>query len=54
MGISQATFFNWKKKFGSLGVSELRKLEDQNHQLKKLVVDLSLDKQILQDFIKKI
>jgi putative transposase len=41
MGISQATFFNWKKKYGSMGVSELRKLrqlEEENQQLKKLAI----------------
>ena len=56
MGISDATVYNWKKKFGGLGVSELRKLrqlEEENQQLKRLVADLSLDKQILQDVIKK-
>jgi putative transposase len=56
MGISQATFFNWKKKFGGLGLSELRKLkqlEEENNQLKKLVAELILDKQMLQDVIKK-
>lgn len=56
MGISQATFFNWKKKYGGVGVSELKKLrqlEEENYQLKKLVADLSLDKQMLQDVIKK-
>lgn len=56
MGVSQATFFNWKKKYGGLGVPELRKLrqlEEENAQLKKLVADLSLDKQMLQDVIKK-
>lgn len=56
MGISEATFYNWKKKFGGLGVSELRKLrqlEEENRQLKKLVADLSLDKQMLQDVLKK-
>ncbi len=56
MGISAATFYNWKKKYGGLGVSELRRLknlEDENSQLKKLVADLSLDKQILQDVLKK-
>jgi putative transposase len=45
----------WKKKYGGLGVSELRKLrqlEEENHQLKKLVADLSLDKQMLQDVLK--
>ena len=57
MGISQATFFNLKKKYGGLGISELRKLsqlEEENAQLKKLVADLSLDKQMLQDVIKKV
>lgn len=56
MGVSPATFFNWKKKYGGLGISELRKLrqlEQENAQLKKLVADLSLDKQMLQDVIKK-
>jgi putative transposase len=56
MGISEATFYNWKKKYGGLGVSELRKLrqlEEENAQLKKLVADFSLDKQMLQDVLKK-
>jgi putative transposase len=56
MGVSEATFFNWKKKYSGLGVSELRRLrqlEEENHQLKKLVADLSLDKQMLQDVLKK-
>lgn len=56
MGISEATFFNWKKKYGGLGISELRRLrqlEEKNHQLKKLVADLSLDKQMLQDVLRK-
>jgi putative transposase len=56
MGISEATFYNWKKKFGGLGVTELRRLrqlEEENSQLKKLVADLSLDKQILKDVLKK-
>lgn len=46
--------YNWKKKCGGLGTSELRRLrqlEAENHQLKKLVADLSLDKQMLQDVI---
>ena len=57
MGISEATFYNWKKKYGGLGVSELRRLknlEEENAQLKKLVADLSLDKQILQDVLKNL
>lgn len=56
LGVSQATFFNWKKKYGGMGVAELRRLrqlEEENAQLKKLVADLSLDKQMLQDVIKK-
>lgn len=56
LGISPATFFNWKKKYGGIDVSELKKLrqlEEENQQLKKLVADLSLDKQMLQDVIKK-
>ncbi len=55
-GISQATFYNWKKKYGGLGVSELRRLkqlEAENARLKKLVADLSLDKAMLQDVIQK-
>lgn len=56
LGISQATFFNWKSKFGGMGVNELRRLrqlEQENAHLKKLVADLSLDRQMLQDVIKK-
>ena len=56
MGVSEATFYHWKKKYGGLGVSELRRLrqlEEENRQLKQLVADLSLDKQMLQDVIKK-
>ena len=56
MGISQATFYNWKKKYGGLGASELRRLrqlETENSELKKLVADLSLDKHMLQEVIRK-
>ncbi len=56
MGISEATFYNWKKKYGGLGVSELRRLkmlEEENYKLKQIVADLSLDKQMLQDVLKK-
>ena len=48
--VAEATFYRWKKKFGSLGVPEvreLRKLREENRKLKKLVADLSLDKHIL-------
>lgn len=56
IGISEATFYNWKKKYGGLGISELRRLkqlEEENSKLKQLVADLSLDKQMLQDVLKK-
>ncbi|OHX10319.1 Hin recombinase [Chromobacterium sphagni] len=56
MGVSEATFYNWKKKYGGLGVGELRRfkqLEEENARLKRMVADLSLDKQMLQDFIQK-
>jgi putative transposase len=56
MGISEATFYNWKKKYGGLGVTELRRLrqlEEENFKLKQIVADLTLDKQMLQDVLKK-
>jgi putative transposase len=56
MGISDATFYNWKKKYGGLGPSELRRLkqlEEENVKLKRLVADLSLDKTMLQDVLSK-
>ena len=56
MGISEATFYNWKKKYGGLGVSELRRLkqlEEENTRLKRMVAELSLDKQMLQDVLTK-
>lgn len=56
IGITQATFYNWKKKYGGLGISELRRLkqlEEENSKLKQIVADLSLDKQMLQDVLKK-
>lgn len=56
MGVAQATFFNWKKRFSGLGPSELRRLrqlEEENTRLKKLVADLSLDKVMLQDVVRR-
>ena len=53
-GISQQTFYRWRSKYGGLAPSELRRLKElerENGQLKKLVADLSLDKQILQDVL---
>ena len=55
-GISQATYFNWKKKYGGLMPSEmkrLRELEEENRRLKRIVADLPLDKEMLQDVIKR-
>ena len=56
IGMSEATFYTWKKEYGELGVSELRKLrqlEDENARLRRIVADLTLDKQILQEVVKK-
>jgi putative transposase len=56
LGISEQTFYRWKKLYGGLGVGELRRLkqlEDENRKLKQLVADLSLDKHILQDVLSK-
>jgi putative transposase len=55
-GISDATFYNWKAKYGGLDVSEaqrLRQMEDENRRLKALVADLSLDKEALRAVIRK-
>ena len=55
MGVSEQTFFRWKKKYAGMGIAELRRLkqlEEENRKLKTLVADLSLDKQILQDALK--
>ena len=54
--VTEATFYRWKKKFGGLGVPELRELNqlrDENRRLKGLVADLALDKEILQEAIRK-
>jgi len=56
LGIAEATFYRWKKQFGSLSVSELRELRqlrEENRKLKGLVANLSLDKTILQEAIRK-
>jgi putative transposase len=54
--IAEQTFYRWKKKFGGLGVAEVRRLkhlEDEVRRLKQLVADLSLDKAMLQDALGK-
>ncbi len=55
-GISPATYFNWKKKYDGLAPLEMRRLkqlEDENAKLRKLVADLSLDREMLQDVIRR-
>jgi len=56
MGTSEVTFYRWKKKYGGLGVAEVRRLkvlEEENRKLKQLVADLSLDRKMLQDVLSK-
>ena len=56
MGVSEQTFYRWKKKFAGMGVAEVRRLkqlEEENRKLKQLVADLSLDKSMLQDVLSK-
>ena len=55
-GISEATFYTWRKKYAGLMPSEmkrLRQLEDENGKLKRIVADLSLDRAMLQDVIRR-
>lgn len=54
--VTESTFYRWKKKFGGLGVPELRELRqlrEENGRLKRLVADLALDKTILQEALRK-
>ena len=56
LGVSEGTFYSWKKKYAHLGVSELRRLrqlEDENARLKRLVADLTLDKHMLSEALRK-
>lgn len=56
MGITEQTYYRWKKKYGGLGMSELRRLkqlEEENRKLKQMVADLSLDKHMLQEVLTK-
>jgi putative transposase len=55
-GISPATYFNWKRKYDGLLPTEMRRLkqlEDENAKLRKVVADLSLDKEMLQDVLRR-
>ncbi len=56
MGVSEPTFYRWKKQFAGMGVPDIRKLkqlEDENSKLKKLVADLTLDRAMRQDVLKR-
>jgi putative transposase len=56
LGVSEATFYTWKKRFGRLGtpeIRELRQLREENARLKQVVADLTLDRHVLQDVLKK-
>jgi putative transposase len=56
LGVSQATFYMWKKQYAGLGVQELRELRslrEENGRLKRIVADLTLDRQILQEIVSK-
>lgn len=56
LGVTEQTFYRWKRKFAGMGIAELRRLkqlEEENRKLKSLVADLSLDKHMLQEVITK-
>ena len=56
LGVTETTFYRWKKRFGNLGVPELRELRqlrEENRRLKGLVADLTLDRSILQEALRK-
>jgi len=56
MGITEQTYYRWKKKYGGMGLSEVRRLkqlEEENRKLKQMVADLSLDKHMLQEVLSK-
>jgi putative transposase len=56
MGVSEQTFYTWKKRFAGMGAAELRRvrqLEDENRRLKTLIADLTLDKHMLQEVLRK-
>ena len=56
MGVTEQSFYRWKKRYGGMGVPEIRQLrqvEEENRRLRRLVADLTLDKQMLQDVLSK-
>lgn len=56
LGVTEQTYYRWKRKFAGMGIAELRRLresEDENRRLKQIVADLTLDKQMLQEALRK-
>jgi putative transposase len=53
LGVSQASFYTWKKQYAGMGVQELSELREENGRLKRLVADVSLDRQILREIVSK-
>jgi putative transposase len=56
MGVSDPTFYRWKKQYAGMGIGEVRRLkqlDEENRRLKQLVADLTLDKQMLQEVLSK-
>jgi putative transposase len=56
LGIAEATFYRWRKRFAGMGVTEIRRLkqlEEENRRLKQVVADLTLDKAMLQDVVRR-
>jgi putative transposase len=56
LGITEQTFYSWRRKYAGMGVAELRRLrqlEEENRKLKQLVADLTLDKHMLQEVSEK-
>ena len=56
LGVSEQTFYRWKKQFAGLGIQEvreLRSLREENRKLKQVVADLTLDRHILQEIVRK-
>jgi len=56
LGVTEQTYYRWKRKFAGMGIAELRRLrevEDENRRLKQIVADLTLDRQMLQEALRK-
>ncbi len=56
LGVTEQTYYRWKRKFAGMGIAELRRLreiEGENRRLKQIVADLTLDKQMLQEALRK-